>query len=151
MITWLNALTPWSWFYLALMLATCELVLGTNFFLLWLGLAASCVGTVLAFVPMSWEMQCVLFSVLDLASVGMWLWWSKQPQKHTQHPLHLNDREAQLVGKTFRLETAIVHGRGQIRLHDSNWQVTGPDLPQNALVEVVRLDGVVLVVKPSPN
>jgi membrane protein implicated in regulation of membrane protease activity len=55
-----------------------------------------------------------------------------------------------LVGRHFLLERAIVNGAGAIRVHDSVWRVTGPDLPQGTQVRVTGVDdGVLLRVEPA--
>ena len=41
----------------------------------------------------------------------------------------------------------IVGGRGQIKVDDTNWRVTGPDLPSGAKVRVAGADGAVLAVE----
>jgi hypothetical protein len=54
-----------------------------------------------------------------------------------------------LVGRDFLLERAIVNGAGAIRVHDSVWRVTGPDLPAGARVRVTAVEeGVLLRVEP---
>jgi len=48
----------------------------------------------------------------------------------------LNDRAARLVGGTYVLTKPIVDGHGQIKVDDTNWRVTGPDLPSGSKVQV---------------
>ena len=52
------------------------------------------------------------------------------------------------MGRQFALHDAIVGGRGKIRVGDSVWLVSGPDLPVGAQVRVIGQDGVLLLVKP---
>ena len=60
----------------------------------------------------------------------------------------VNLGSARLVGQRMRLETAIANGRGTVRIADTTWQVTGPDLPAGSAVRVVGSDGIVLSVEP---
>ena len=59
-------------------------------------------------------------------------------------------RSARLVGQRARLETAIADGRGSLRIGDTLWQVTGPDLPAGTNVRISASDGIVLTVEPAP-
>ncbi|TIU25428.1 MAG: NfeD family protein, partial [Mesorhizobium sp.] len=48
----------------------------------------------------------------------------------------LNRRGAQMVGRTATLSEPIQNGRGRIRLGDTLWRVSGPDLPAGTQVRV---------------
>ena len=48
----------------------------------------------------------------------------------------LNERAGRLVGQAYVLAEPIVDGHGRIRIDDSNWRVTGPDLPSGTRVRV---------------
>ncbi len=61
----------------------------------------------------------------------------------------LNDRAHRLVGSTYMLAAPIVDGHGQVRVDDTNWRITGPDLPSGTLVKVVGADGAVLKVEKA--
>ncbi|HEU4987360.1 MAG TPA: NfeD family protein, partial [Rhizobiaceae bacterium] len=68
----------------------------------------------------------------------------------TDQPL-LNQRAEQLVGRTARLEEAIAEGYGRIRLGDTLWRVTGPDLPVGTRVRVTAArDGTLQVERLEP-
>ncbi len=61
----------------------------------------------------------------------------------------LNARQLTHVGKRYRLTTPIADGRGFISVHDTRWEVEGPDLAAGEWVEVTGADGNRLIVKPS--
>jgi inner membrane protein len=61
----------------------------------------------------------------------------------------LNQRGEALIGRRFTLEAPLAGGEGRIRVDDSSWRVTGPDLPRGAAVRVVRVDGATLVVEAA--
>ena len=50
------------------------------------------------------------------------------------------------VGKRGVLATAIVAGRGSVKLGDTVWPVTGPDMPAGTTVTVTGTDGMTLTV-----
>ena len=53
----------------------------------------------------------------------------------TDQPL-LNRRGAQLIGRIATLAEPIKDGRGRIRIGDTLWRVSGPDLPAGTRVRV---------------
>ncbi len=137
----------WHWWVLASALLLLETVTGT-FYLLWVSFAAAVVGVVLLVVPgMPWEWQLLLFAVLSVASVLLWhRWRGKRPEPPTDQPA-LNRRGEQYTGRTFTLSEPIVNGIGKLRVDDTSWRVSGPDLPAGRTVRVVRADGATLVVE----
>lgn len=58
-------------------------------------------------------------------------------------------RAAQLIGRTAVLAEPIREGRGRIRLDDTVWRVSGPDLPAGSRVKVVSVQGTELHVEAA--
>jgi membrane protein implicated in regulation of membrane protease activity len=137
----------YGWWILALVLIGAEL-LAPGYFLIWIGFAAAALGAVTFFVPsMSFLAQAVLFAALALAScVVYWRFVRKVANESSDQPL-LNRRAEQFVGKRYTLDTAIVGGRGKVRIGDSPWLAEGPDLPAGAEVEVIGVSGTTLKVR----
>jgi inner membrane protein len=140
--------SPWFWWGVALALFAAEALLpGT--FMLWLGLAATWTALVGLLLPMPVAAQWMLFAVLALISVAAgWQYKQRRPLMASDQPL-LNRRGAQLVGQVHVLERAIVDGRGRLKIGDSFWSVTGPELPAGARVRVVAVDGGTLRVEAA--
>jgi membrane protein implicated in regulation of membrane protease activity len=134
-----SELGPWNWMVLGFVLLVMEIVL-PGVFLLWIGIAALVVGAVSLFAWdaafWGWQTQVLLFLVLSLASayVGKTLVGSSRKDDSDQ-PL-LNRRGVQLIGRTATLTEPITNGRGRVRLGDTLWRVSGPDLPAGAQVRV---------------
>ncbi|MEG8141674.1 NfeD family protein, partial [Acinetobacter baumannii] len=60
----------------------------------------------------------------------------------------LNQRGQQLLGRRFTLETALVNGRGHVRVGDSSWPVIADDdLAAGRKVEVVAIAGITLHIR----
>lgn len=140
--------SPWFWWGVALALFAAEALLPGSF-MLWLGFAA--VGTALVemVVPMSSAAQWMLFAVLSLVSVGLgWQYKKKHPKGESDQPL-LNRRGAQLVGQVFVLESAIVDGRGRLKIGDAFWTAHGPDLPAGTRVRVLAAEAGSLTVEAA--
>lgn len=136
------------WACLALGLVALEtLVPGAA--LIWLGLAAGLMLLLVVFVPdlpLFW--QAVIFVALAFVIVGVyWMHFRKTGIASTQ-PL-LNRRGEQLVGQVHALESAIVNGRGRLRIGDTYWQVEGPDLPVGARVRITGFASMCLQVEAA--
>lgn len=144
----LQQLTYWHWFILAAILIILE-VFAPGAFMLWIGIAAGVVGTVLYFVPgMTWEYQFILFSI---AAVGSIVAWRSYRAKHpvTSDEPTLNRRGAQYIGRVFTLDAPIVNGVGKIRVDDSTWKIEGADCPAGTKVKVVGIENTVLKVEAT--
>lgn len=136
----------WSWWILAGVLLLAELLTGT-FFFLWFGAAALVVGVLMLFFDWSWQVQVAVFAVLSLA----FLFGSRRfAGRHKgQDDTFLNQRAERHIGHVFTLGEPIVDGRGRIRIDDTIWLVTGPDVPERTRVRVTAVDGSTLVVEPQ--
>jgi membrane protein implicated in regulation of membrane protease activity len=147
----LESLTAhYGWWLFALVLIGAELVM-PGYFMLWIGIAAAAVGVVLlAFPELSFFGQTIAFVVLAIASC--WCYWRflrPAADAPSDQPL-LNRRAAQFIGRRYALESAIVNGRGKVKVGDSPWLAEGPDLPAGAEVEVVSVEGTTLIVRAAP-
>lgn len=146
----LNELGPWNWMLLGFILLALEIVV-PGVFLLWIGIAAILTGglslQLWAFEAWSWQIQVMVFLALSLCAVvaGKKLSDSRRG-RDTDQPL-LNLRSEQLVGRTAVLDEPIREGRGRVRLDDTIWRVSGPDLPAGARVAIVEAQGTELRVK----
>ncbi len=125
----------WYWLAAAGLLVAGEIVL-PGFALIWLGIAAGATGLIVWLAPgLGWAIQLVLFAGLSLVAVTVGLKIFPNRPERTDQPL-LNQKTAQLVGRTGPLAEPIVGGRGKIRIGDTLWPVSGPDLPADTLVRV---------------
>ena len=143
-VEWFSGFGAWNWIILGAVLLAIE-ILTPGVYLLWLGIAAIVTGLVSFLLwdaaAWSWQVQVLAFLLLSLVSVliGRRV-FPTTGTGDTDEPL-LNQRERQLVGRTATLEEPITEGRGRIRLGDTLWRVTGPDLPAGARVRVVAAAG----------
>jgi membrane protein implicated in regulation of membrane protease activity len=89
--------------------------------------------------------QVALFAVLSVLAVYISRTWFQRHPIGSDAPL-LNQRAQTYVGKSYVLDQAIVNGRGKIRIGDTHWLVSGPDLAIGATVRVTgERDGVLTV------
>lgn len=142
-------LGPWNWMVLGLILLGAE-VLVPGFFLIWIGIAAVIVGALsLALwdaAIWSWQIQVLVFLALSLGSAFAGRALMKRGD-HSDEPL-LNQRSAQMIGKTATLQDAIVDGRGRIKIGDTTWSVAGPDLAAGTKVKITGAADMKLTVEP---
>jgi membrane protein implicated in regulation of membrane protease activity len=143
----IDQLGPWSWWVLGLVLLGLEILVPGNVFV-WFGVAALLTGVLAFFAVVGWQVELIVFVVLAvvLVIVGRRV-FARQAQPGEQP--FLNDRGHRLVGNTYMLASPMVDGHGQVRVDDTNWRVTGPDLPSGTLVKVVDADGAVLKVEKA--
>ena len=143
----IETLGPWSWFILAVILLSLEFVLpGVHF--LWFGLAAVVVGVIAMSTAMTWPWQVAIYVVISIVSV-FWVRRFVRPQSAKSDLPELNERGAQYVGRTVLVADAISGGRGKVRVGDTLWAASGPDVASGTKVKVVGADGIVLVVEKA--
>jgi membrane protein implicated in regulation of membrane protease activity len=148
----LEELGPWAWWVLGLALLAAE-ILVPGVFLVWIGMAAILTGALALLFwnadLFGWHVQLPLFALLSVACVFAGRRLLSHFEQATDAPL-LNQRGRSLIGRTAVLEEPIAEGRGRIRLGDTTWPVSGPDLPVGTRVRVVSSDGQWLTVDAAP-
>lgn len=131
-------LGPWNWMVLGLVLLGAE-ILVPGVFLIWIGVAAIIVGALsLALWDTAiwgWQAQVLVFLALSLIAAFGGRALMKRSKPSSDAPL-LNQRGEQLIGRTATLDEAIVNGHGRVKIGDTTWIVSGPDLAAGTQVRV---------------
>ena len=131
-------LGPWNWMVLGCVLLALEIVV-PGFFLLWIGVAALVTGAISLLIwdasYWTWEAQVVVFLVLAVAAAYAGNRLMRGRGGDSDMPL-LNRRSEQMIGKVATLTEPIKDGRGRIRIGDTMWRISGPDLPAGSRVRV---------------
>lgn len=148
-VQFLSEMGAWSWLAAGLLLLIAE-ILAPGVFLVWFGLAALLVGTVtLTFFDQaswwSWQVQIVAFGILSFIFVfaGIRLFPTNVENDAASK---MNDPLGRFVGQVATLDEAIENGAGHIHLGDTQWRVTGEDMPGGTKVRVVSAqDGALMV------
>lgn len=137
---------PWAWVILGVVLIGLELA-APGMFLLWIGLASLATGALDGLFDLSWQVAALIFAVLSVVFVvgGRLLMGGREAAEGPG--AMLNRRGDALVGRAFTLAEPIAGGEGRIKVDDTYWRVTGPDLDAGRPVRVVRVDGATLVVE----
>lgn len=145
---WLMVHNGWLWAILGLALIGGE-VLAPGVFLIWLGLAALLTGAAVGAFGLGWQAACIVFALFAVACVAAGRLLTRRRNEEPDAATGLNDRGRQLIGKVFRLEATMIGGEGRIRVGDSSWRVTGPELLAGTEIRVVRVEGSTLVVEKA--
>lgn len=144
---WFQTMTFVHWLIAAIVLFILE-VFAPGAFFIWLGVAAGFVGLLHAAIPLSWQLQWVLFCVLSVGTIVGWRAYKRRYPDVEAYP-NLNRRGRSLVGRRFTLVEPIVDERGKVNVDDSIWKVRGPDLPAGTAVVVREVEGTLLVVEAA--
>ena len=144
-------LGPWNWWILALVLMGLE-ILAPGAFFLWFGISAFVIGTIsLAVGPETgfwiWQTQVVGFVVLSfVAALFGRRFMNQRGWNKSDNPM-LNARAQQMIGRVGVLIEAISGGQGRVKIGDTTWRVSGPELPAGVQVKVVSEHSGLLVVE----
>ena len=132
---------------LAAVLLILEMI-APGIFLMWFGLAAAATGLIVFRYDVAWQWQLIWFCGLSLVTVLVVNRYLLKHPLESEQPL-LNERGAQLIGRSFDLVDPIVNGRGSVSVGDTIWRVKGPELAAGTRITVVGVDGTVLKVEPE--
>ncbi len=138
----------WTWFILAAVLMLVELVL-PGLFMIWIAAAAFVMGVFMLLLPvtLSWQIQWLIFALLCAAVIFLSRRFLDNDNDKT-HNHSLNKRGQRLVGTILTVDTVSSADRGKARIGDSFWTISGNDLVKGAEMQVVDIEGNVLVVEP---
>ncbi len=126
--------TAWHWFVLALVLGVAEILLPATV-IIWFALGAGLTSLVMVVLPeMSILTQSFVFSVASLAGLLV----GRRLLTRDKGPASsLNQGVRSLVGKQALVSEAIRNGRGAVRIGDTRWAASGPDLEEGTKVRIV--------------
>lgn len=146
-----HSMGPWAWWLLGVILLILELAV-PGVFLMWIGAAAIITGAISLAVWSQgfwmWEVQLLVFAALSLVCVLAGRRYFYRADTETDEPT-LNRRTDGLIGRTAVLTEAIAEGNGRIKLDDTIWVVTGPDLPAGSRVRIISGKGANLTVEAA--
>lgn len=139
-----STFTHITWWLAGTIMIVAEVFVGGTF-LLWLGVAAMIVGSLMFFgVPLDWQLQLIVFSILSVLSVVLWRRIQKSRKGEVTDPnnLHLSRRGEQYIGQEFTLAESIVNGVGRVKVEDTLWRVKSKtNFQQGDKVKVIAVEG----------
>jgi len=141
-----DQLHSWHWFVLAVVLIAVEILAPTGFFI-GVALAALVLAGILLAIPdLAWDWQLLWFGVLSVGLTVAYMVYFRRINDATDNPL-LNNRAAQLVGKSFAL-TADIDRTGAEMIGDTRWTVRcAGKISKGTRVRVIDSDHMALIVE----
>jgi membrane protein implicated in regulation of membrane protease activity len=140
---------PWAWWILGIVLLVAEIAVPGNV-LVWVGVAGLATGLLSnLFWETSWwvwEVQWLTFAALTVLTLWISRGWLFHGPNESDEPT-LNNRGASLIGRTADLIEPLHNGRGRVKIGDTIWIVSGPELPAGSKVRVVASNGSNLMVE----
>lgn len=148
-VAFLESIKATHWGLLGLGLVGLELVTGTTY-ILWPAIAALVIAAWVFFLPLSWELQFILFFLLSgvLLVVGhLYL----RPIMKSGEPADLNDPARTMLGRRVIAFTDFENGQGRVTVGDTQWKAStdsdDPVIGDNLVITSVA--GTTLIVEPA--
>ncbi len=140
----------WYWFTAGVLLIALEALL-PGAVVMWFGVAALLTGVLSLTTDIGVNGQLIFFSVMAVSCIAVFKYWQKRnpPQYDDEAASKLNQPGLDLIGRQFVLATEIKGGSGRVKVADSSWRCTGPDLPQGSEVRVTGVQSGTLVVEAA--
>lgn len=130
------------WLGLAALLALAELFV-PGVFLIWVAAAATVTGILSLFIDLTVAGQLTLFGLSTIFAVLGGRRWYLTHNVESENPL-LNNRAAQLIGRTVTVVEAVSTTSGRVKVADGEWPAKGPDLKRGDVAKVAAVEGGVL-------
>tara|TARA_R110000824_G_scaffold21502_11_gene80158 strand:+ start:1194 stop:1673 length:480 start_codon:yes stop_codon:yes gene_type:complete len=130
------------WLGLAALLALAELFV-PGVFLIWVAAAAAVTGILSLFIDMTFAGQLTVFGLSTIMAVLGGRRWYLTHNVESENPL-LNNRSAQLVGRTVTIVETVSATSGRAKVADGVWPARGPDMKKGMVAKVAAVEGGVL-------
>lgn len=144
----LEGMNGTKWLIFGVVLLTLEVLTGTTY-ILWPAVAALLVGVLVFVVPLSWELQFLLFFIISavLLFAGHKYF---QPLMQGGEPSDLNDRARSMLGRRVKAATNFETGRGRVHVGDTQWQAVMEegDALEGDELKIIAVQGTILQVEP---
>ena len=148
-VAFLESMNATRWGLLGISLVGLELITGTTY-ILWPAVAALVMSAWVFFLPLSWELQFVLFFVLSIVLLVVGHLYLR-PLMKSGEPSDLNDPSRAMLGRRVTAFTDFENGHGRVTVGDTQWKSsTEADDPKigDALV-ITAVAGATLIVEPA--
>jgi len=148
-VSLLEGMNATRWGLLGLTLVGLELITGTTY-ILWPAASALILAVLVFFLPLSWEMQFVLFFILSIILLFAGHRYLR-PLLKSGEPTEVNDPSQTMLGRRVTAFTDFQNGHGRVTLGDTQWSAsTDSDNPKtgDALV-ITSVAGTTLIVEPA--
>ena len=135
----------WLWAIGGVLLLIAE-VIAPGVFLLFIGAAAMATGLFTLLFDLGVPAQLALFALYATLAVMIGRRWYAQPSGPDVNPM-LNDRTAQLIGRTVAVVESVDDHGGRVRVGDGEWSARGGPAEVGERVRVTGIEGNCLIVE----
>jgi len=147
-MNFLEGLEPgWLWMIGGVLLLIAEII-APGFFLVFIGGAAIAAGLFTLLFGLGLAGQLSLFAVYAVIAVMIGRKFYANAAVDAGDPL-LNDRAAQLVGRSVTVIETVDEHSGRVRVGDSEWSARGGPGSAGERVRITGVDGNCLLVEPE--
>ena len=122
LVQMLESMTGTKWIIVGVLLLILEVVTGTTY-ILWPAVAALVVGLIAFVLPLGWEMQFLLFSILSTVLLVVGHKYVR-PKMKGGEPSDLNDRARSMVGMRVKAIADFETGIGRVQVGDTQWRAS---------------------------
>lgn len=149
MLAFLESMNATRWGLLGIGLVGLELITGTTY-ILWPAVAALILSVWVFFLPLSWEIQFLMFFALSgiLLVVGhLYL----RPLMKSGEPSDLNDPSRSMQGRRVVALSDFDNGHGKVTVGDTQWKASSEtdDLKAGDKLVITSVVGATLIVEPA--
>ena len=136
----------WTWMIVGGILLAIEVATGSGW-LLWPAACAAVTALIAPVLPGGLPAEIAVFSVLTIVTTLLARRFIPEGRLHPGRDI--NDRTGDLVGKSGRVTTAFVDGRGRVLVDGAEWEAEADDGPTGPIVVVDVLGGARLKVRAA--
>ncbi|PHR20833.1 MAG: hypothetical protein COA41_04005 [Sphingopyxis sp.] len=130
------------WLGLAALFALAELFV-PGVFLIWVAAAAAVTGILSLFIDLTVAGQLTVFGLSTIIAVLGGRRWYLTHVVESDNPL-LNNRSAQLIGKTVTVVEAVSSNGGRVKVGDGEWPAKGPKMAKGTIAKITAVEGGIL-------
>ncbi len=148
-LAFLESMNATRWGLIGIGLVGLELITGTTY-ILWPAVAALFLSVLVFLLPLSWEVQFVLFFILStgLLILGhMFL----RPMMKSGEPSDLNDPSRAMQGRRVVAFSNFENGHGRVTVGDTQWKASteAADPKVGETLVITSMVGTTLIVEPA--
>ncbi len=148
-VSLLEDMNATRWGLLGLTLFGLELITGTTY-ILWPAAAALILAVLVFFLPLTWELQFVLFFILSIVLLVAGHRYLR-PMFKSGEPSEVNDPGQTMLGRRVTAFSDFENGHGRVTVGDTQWSAStesGDPKLGDALV-ITSVAGTTLIVEPT--
>ena len=148
-LAFLESMNATKWGIIAVVLVGAELVTGTTY-ILWIAAAAFILAILTFLIPMAWELQFFLFTVLSITLLFVGHFYLR-PLMKSDEPSDTNNPVRTMVGRRVVAFSDFDNGEGRVTVGDTQWKASSDadNLKTGDKLVITSVVGATLIVEPA--